>query len=231
MNDWLNSALNSDAVSLSMIIALFLLGIISTFTSCCNYAIIGSITGYSAGHAINSDKKSQIYFSLAFFIGSVISLAIIGAIIGYVGSTVASVVGSFWKIIVAIMLIVFGLFSLGLVPFKLPKLKFKSSGKGFIPGLILGIITGGLSILCNICCNPILPIVIGASFLKASVLSGIIILTAFAFGYSLPFTIAIAGIQFGVGKASNKLKNAGKIIGYVAGVIMIISGFYLIFTY
>ncbi|PIV58431.1 MAG: hypothetical protein COS14_09675, partial [Bacteroidetes bacterium CG02_land_8_20_14_3_00_31_25] len=77
MNDWLNSALNSDAVSLSMIIALFLLGIISTFTSCCNYAIIGSITGYSAGHAINSDKKSQIYFSLAFFIGSVISLAII----------------------------------------------------------------------------------------------------------------------------------------------------------
>ncbi len=231
MNDWLNSTLNSDAITFTMIVALFILGVISTFTSCCNYALIGSITGYSAGHAVNSNKKSQIYFSLAFFIGSVISLAIIGALIGYVGSTIATIVGAFWKIIVSILLIVFGLFSLGLIPFNLPKLNYKSKGKGFIPGLILGLVTGGLSILLNLCCNPILPIVLGATFLKAGVLSGIIILTSFAFGYSLPFAVAIAGIQFGVSKISNNMQNVGKVIGYIAGIIMIISGFYLIYTY
>ncbi|MBI5539132.1 MAG: sulfite exporter TauE/SafE family protein [Bacteroidia bacterium] len=231
MTEWINTALNSGAGSFSMLFAVFLLGIISTFTSCCNYAIIGSVTGYSASYSINSSKKSQILFSIAFLLGSVISLAIIGAIMGYIGSAVVEAVGAFWKIAVAILLILFGLLSLGLVPIKIPQLNIKSTKKGFLPGLVLGIFTGGLSLVCNVCCNPILPIVLGASFVKASILWGTLILIAYAIGYSLPFTIAIAGIQMGFGKISNKMKNASKIITYIAGVIMILSGFYLIYTF
>lgn len=231
MTEWISSALNSGAGSFSMLIAVFLLGIISTFTSCCNYAIIGSVTGYSASYSINSSKKSQILFSLAFLLGSVISLAIIGAIMGYIGSSVVESVGAFWKIAVAILLIIFGLLSLGLVPIKIPQLNIKSTRKGFIPGLILGIFTGGLSLVCNVCCNPILPIVLGASFVKASILWGTFILIAYAIGYSLPFAIAIAGIQMGFGKISNKMKNASKIITSIAGIIMILTGFYLIYTF
>ena len=231
MSEWINSALNSGAGSFSMLTAVFLLGIISTFTSCCNYAIIGSVTGYSASYSINSSKKSQILFSLAFLIGSVISLAIIGAIIGYIGSAIVEAVGIYWKIAVSVLLIIFGLLSLGFVPLKMPKINFKSSKNGFIPGLILGIVTGGLSIICNICCNPILPIVLGVSFVKASVLWGVLILVAYAIGYSIPFTIAIAGMQMGFGKLSNKMKNASKVITTLAGIIMIITGFYLIYTF
>lgn len=231
MSEWINTALNSGAGSFSMLLAVFILGIISTFTSCCNYAIIGSVTGYSASYSINSNKKNQILFSLAFLIGSVISLAIIGAIMGYIGSAVVEAVGTFWKIAVAVLLILFGLLSLGLVPIKIPQLNFKSTKRGFIPGLILGVFTGGLSLICNICCNPILPIVLGASFLKASVIWGMLILVAYAIGYSLPFTIAIAGIQMGFGKLSNKMKNTSKIITTIAGIIMILSGFYLIYSF
>lgn len=231
MNEWISSALDSGAGSFSIIIAVFLLGIVSTFTSCCNYAILGSITGYSAGYAVNSSKKSQIYFSFAFLIGSIVSLAIIGALIGYIGSAVVAAVGNYWKLTVAIFLILFGLLSLGLVPINIPQINVKSTRKGFVPGLILGLITGGLSIICNVCCNPILPIVLGASFVKASVLWGILILVSYAIGYSLPFSIAIAGIQMGFGKMSHKVKNASKIITAIAGVIMILSGFYLIYTF
>jgi cytochrome c-type biogenesis protein len=230
MSEWINSALSSGAGSFSMLTAVFLLGIISTFTSCCNYAILGSITGYSANYSINSSKKSQILFSLAFLIGSVISLAIIGALMGYIGSTVVESVGIYWKIAVAVLLILFGLLSLGLVPITIPQINIKSKRQGFIPGLILGVFTGGLSLVCNVCCNPILPIVLGASFVKASVLWGVLILVAYAIGYSLPFTVAIAGMQMGFGKLSNKMKNASKIITTIAGVIMILSGFYLIYT-
>ena len=185
----------------------------------------------NASNSINSSKRSQILFSLAFLMGSIISLAVIGALMGYIGSAVVEAVGTFWKIAVAILLILFGLLSLGLVPIKIPQLNVKSNKKGFIPGFILGLFTGGLSLVTNICCNPFLPIVLGASFVKASAIWGTLILVSYAIGYSLPFTIAIAGIQMGFGKISNKMKNDSKIITYVAGVIMILSGFYLIYTF
>jgi len=231
MNEWFNTAINSGNISFSMIIALIVAGFIATFTSCCNYAIIGTITGYSTNHALRTEKKSQLLFSFSFYIGSIVSLSLVGLLIGYVSSSAASLVGNFWKIILAVLLIVFGLFSLGYVPFNIPKLKLNNNKKGFVPGLVLGIATGGLSILCNLCCNPILPIVIGTSFIKASILNGFLILTAFGVGYNLPFAIAIAGIQLGVGKLSKTLNNVGKIIGIIAGIIMILSGFYLIYSY
>lgn len=231
MNEWINQVINSNSGSATIIIASFLLGFIATFASCCNYAIIGSVAGYATGFSVKSTKKQIFSFNVAFFIGSVFSLALVGALIGYIGASVAEVIGSYWKLLSAIILIIFGLLSFGLIPIKLPSINYKSEKKGFVPGLILGLIAGGITMSCSACCNPVLPILLGAAFIKASIIWGVIILVAFAIGHTIPYTIAIAGIQLSFAKFSDSMKNAGKIITYIAGVVMLLAGFYLIFTY
>ena len=231
MNEWINQVINSDSGSVTIIVASFLLGFIATFASCCNYAIIGSVAGYATGFSVKSSKKQIISFNVAFFIGSVFSLALVGALIGFIGSSIAESIGSYWKLLSAVILIIFGLLALGLVPIKMPSINYQSDKKGFIPGLILGLIAGGITMSCSACCNPILPILFGAAFIKASVLWGVIILVAFAIGHTIPYTIAIAGIQMSFSKISESMKNTGKIITYVAGAIMLLTGFYLIYSF
>jgi cytochrome c-type biogenesis protein len=231
MSEWVNNIINSDQGNGGLMLAAFFLGLLASFTSCCNYALIGSVAGYTAGNSVSSSKKKHIRFSLAFLIGCVFILTVLGGIVGYIGSSVIEMVGNYWKLIAAIIFIVFGLLSFGLLPIKVPTLKIGKHQNVAKSGLLLGVITGGLSMSCTACCNPVLPLVLGAAFIKVSWIWGMFILFAFSIGYSLPFAIAIAGIRFGAGKLADKVRNAGKIIIYIAGAVMIIAGFYMILTY
>lgn len=231
MTDWVYNILNSDQGSGLFLVAALLLGILATFTSACNYAMIGSVAGFSAGDSMVQKKNSPVRYALAFFAGCTLTLTVLGGIVGYAGSSVVEAVGGYWKIIAALVFIIFGLLSFGFIPIRLPEFKLGKNSNGAASGFILGVLTGGLSMSCSACCNPVLPIVIGAAFVKASILWGLLILFAFSVGYSFPFAIAIAGIRFGAGKLADRAKSVGKYVMYFAGVIMIAAGFYLIYTF
>jgi len=89
-------------------------------------------------------------------------------------------------------------------------------------GLFLG---GGLA-ACSLPCNPGIFIVIGASFLMGRIVWGMVLMAAFAIGFSLPLAAILFGVSFG--KASLKAQKLDAVIRAIAGVLLVCAGFYLL---
>ena len=232
MEEWIKQVLNSDTTSASLLPAVFLLGFLGAFTSCCNFAVIGAVAGYSGTLSGENRKKTLFVSSLSFFIGTVVSLCIIGALTGFISNVIMASFGKYWKVIAGILAIFFGLTTLNWLPFRLPSISLgkKQNGNGFLSALIFGLVIGGLSTACNACCNPLFPVVLGASFLKGGIIWGIIILLFFAIGYSLPLAVTMLGIGFGVDKLSSVAEKISLVVKYFAGLLLITIGFYLILS-
>ncbi len=232
MEEWIKQVASSDATSLSVLPATLLLGFLASFTSCCTVPVIGAIAGYSGSLGGDGRKKAIWISALAFFIGTVVSLSLVGALTGLVSKAVIAGIGNYWKIAAGILTIFFGLSTLNWLPFKMPSVKFttKEFGTGIFSALLFGLAIGGLSTACNACCNPLFPIVIGASFLKGGILWGALILAVFALGYSLPLAVAMVGIGLGMDKLSSVAKTLSVIMKYVAGFLLLGIGFYLLIT-
>ncbi|MFH0895590.1 MAG: cytochrome c biogenesis protein CcdA [Bacteroidota bacterium] len=232
MESWIQDVLQSDQANISILIAVFLLGILSVFSCACNYSIIGIVAGYTG--TIGSTGKTKTIFKTGFFflIGMVISMTAVGAIIGFASESIAGNMGTYWKIAAGLISIFFGLFSMNLLPFKLPgfTIKPEKQKEGFFSSLIFGLTIGGLSLAFSTCCSPIFPIVLATSFVKGSMLWGALLMFAFALGYSLTFAAIMVGVGLGIGKTSKATKRLGTIIQYAGGILMIAIGFYLLIT-
>jgi len=126
-----------------------------------------------------------------------------------------------------------GLVTLNLIPLPaLPKgpagstpTKVRSGISAALGGLFLG---GGVA-ACSLPCNPGIFIVLGASVLQGHTLWGMILMAAFAVGFSLPLSAILFGISFG--KSSIKAGKVDAVIRAVAGVILVGAGFYLLVTF
>ena len=102
----------------------------ASFTSCCTVPVIGAIAGYSGSLGGDGRKKAIWISALAFFIGTVVSLSLVGALTGLVSKAVIAGIGNYWKIAAGILTIFFGLSTLNWLPFKMPSVKFTTKEFG-----------------------------------------------------------------------------------------------------
>ncbi|MFH0867187.1 MAG: hypothetical protein V1904_13415, partial [Bacteroidota bacterium] len=146
MEEWINNILSSDHAEITVLIAVFLLGLISVFTCGCNFSIIGIIAGYSGTIGATGRTKGVIWNGIFFLIGMILSMSIIGGIIGYASELISDSFGNYWKIAAGLISIFFGLFSMDLLPFKMPGISIKQTNqKGNIFSAVLfGLTIGGL---------------------------------------------------------------------------------------
>ncbi len=233
MDTWINQVLSNDHASVMILIAVLVMGILSVFTCACNFAIIGVVAGYSGASPVTGKSKMVIWKGLAFLLGTIISMSVIGALFGFAGKWVSDSLGSYWKIAAGLVAIVFGLYSMDLMPFKLPGISLKKaeSQQTMFTAIIFGFAVGGLSAACNSCCNPFFPVILAASFVKGSAMWGFVMLTAFALGFGLPLAAMIVGISLGLGKISTVLSMVVKIAKYIGGIALVALGFYLLLTF
>lgn len=232
METWIHQVLSSGQAGITVLIAVFILGIIGVLTCGCNYAVFAVVAGYSGTMNAEGKTKNVIWSGVAFLIGAIISMAVIGGIIGYAGGLISNSIGSYWKIAAGLVCVFFGLYSMDLLPFKMPAISIDTSKRktGIISAIIFGLTVGGLFSAMNSCCNPLFPIILAASFVKGSMAWGLVILTVFALGYSLPLAVAIVGVRFGLGKMSGTMTKLGTSIKYIGGILLIVMGFYFLIT-
>ena len=232
MNTWIHQVLSNEHATITALIAVFLMGMISVVTCGCNFAILGVVAGYSGASSATDKSKTVWLRGIAFLLGGIISMATIGALFGYASSLISTSFGNYWKIAAGLIAILFGLYSMNLLPFKLPCLSIKKdhTSQGIIAAIFFGLAIGGLSTALNSCCNPIFPVILAASFVKGSAVWGLMMLTAFAIGYGLPLAAAIIGFGLGLGKISKTLSVVGTVVTYIGGITLLALGFYFLIT-
>jgi len=230
MNEWIIHVLEAPGLSLVMLWAAFLLGIISASISVCNIAVIGAIAGY-AGASESSKKRDSFIMAIGFTLGSILALTTIGALIGHVGQAIGENFGRYSRILTGIVLVFLGLLSLGLVPFKLPLFKQmkRIESKSISKSILLGFALGSSSITCTISCgNPGLLVILGTVGLQGQLIKSTLTLGIFALGYSIPLALMLFGISFG-----RWTLRASKIMPFVkrvAAILLLGIGIYFLIT-
>ncbi len=209
----------------------FVLGLASAVASaCCTLPLLGAIVGYS-GTREDRDRRTRFLAALFFMLGSTIALVILGTVAGFVGQVAQDMMGKYWKVFAGLIAIFVGLAALKLLPFKLPT-KTAGTGarpKGFLGAAAFGLIMGGGVSVASLACNPGIFIVLGVAVLQGYTLWGMGIMAAYAVGFSLPLALIMLGVSFG--KSAIKAKRTETTIRTIAGVLLIIAGFYFLATY
>lgn len=228
---WISGVIENQLNTPLFFLAILLLGFVAALGSCCNLGVIGVVTSYAGTQTKKKNNKNPfLKTGFAFLIGNIISLSLVGALTGFVSQTVGKSVGDYWTLIAGVVVIYFGLLSLGLLPFsfkvgnKLTSKLSELASKGFVFGLALG----GFATACSACCNPIFPIILGASYLQGELFWSWITLLVFALGYSIPLSGILIGIGFGLDKVSDTLLRNKKVISSISGTILILVGFGLL---
>jgi cytochrome c biogenesis protein CcdA len=232
MNEWINSMLSADQTGIFALAAVFLLGVVSVFTCACNFAVIGTVAGYTGTLGATGKTKTVIVCSLFFLVGTVGAMSVLGCVIGFAGEFISASMGNYWKIAAGVILILFGVYILDILPFKIPGMthNFQSKKSGIAGAVLFGFVVGSLTSLGTLCCNPIFPIVAAASLVTGSTLWGFSLLLAYALGFGTILAAAMLGVGLGIGKLSKWLAKSAVIIKYVGGISLIGLGFYFIIT-
>jgi cytochrome c biogenesis protein CcdA len=209
----------------------FVLGLASAVASaCCTLPLLGAIVGYS-GTREDHDRRAKFLAAFFFMVGTTIALVILGTVAGFAGQVAQDVMGKYWKVFAGLIAIFVGLAALKLLPFNLPTKKAGTASrpKGLLGAAAFGLVMGGGVSVASLACNPGIFIVLGVAVLQGYTLWGMCIMAAYAVGFSLPLALIMLGAS--LGKSAIKAKRAETAIRIVGGALLIVAGFYLLWTF
>jgi cytochrome c biogenesis protein CcdA len=229
---WLTEVFKSSVFSPAVFPAALLLGLVASVTSCCNLPVLGAIAGYSGTLGNDHNRRALIITALFFMLGTVAACAALGAASAFIGQVAGAALGFYWKLFAGFVFVLFGLANLDLLPLKLTKPEFLGgTWRKWSPGAtIYGFAVGGGATACSAFCNPVLPAALAVTTLQGHTLWGAAILAVFSVGYSLPLAGVLVGLGFGFSRLTLVIQKINPIIKTIAGILLIVIGFYLLAT-
>lgn len=227
---------------MSLLFLSFFAGIIS-FLSPCVLPLIPGYLSFICGTDLEKLQKKSKYFvlqkSLLFVLGFSIIFILLGASSTFFGSFLLSKSQIFSKII-AIIIIFFGMYLLGIVKFNFLNSEFRFYLSKYSNNFFFPIVVGmGFAFGWTPCIGPILGSILALASLENTLTEGIFLLITYSIGLGIPF--ALAGYYMGnfliFSKKTRKFifgiqKTSGLIL-VLTGILILTSklqaiGFYLL---
>ncbi|UCD83487.1 MAG: hypothetical protein JSU92_09265 [Deltaproteobacteria bacterium] len=233
MQEWINNVLTTPDLSLVMLPAILLLGVLSSVASCCNIAVIGALSGY-AGTKGNKEYRDILFVTISFMLGTILALVVIGAVIGYAGQVAGESLGHYGKVLAGLVSVFFGLMALNLIPLdkmKLPTFNQLSQKypRGILGTVIFGFALGGASLSCSVsCCAPAFMVILGVASLQGQWVKSALLMGIYAVGYSMPLAAVLLGVSFG--RWALSASKAMPAVRGIAGALLLVVGFYFLAT-
>lgn len=214
----------------------FIAGLV-TFLAPCTLplipAYIGFISGVSSGkEELSSGARRRKIFinSIAYVAGFSLIFIAFGVLVGFLGSAFLGASRILLSRIGGALIIVFGLFLLGAIPF--PQLAQKHSfgvGRWFRPGSPFSSLLVGSAFAFGWtpCVGPVLGSILILAGTQTTAFSGGVLLLVFSAGLAVPFMI----VSLAYSRAARWIEKSQKmlfIISWIAGAFLVLIGFLLI---
>lgn len=171
-------------------------------------------------------KKAVLYGGM-FILGMVAAQGALGLIAGFGGQWAEKIIGRQWGLVLGPLLILLGLLWPGWLRLPLPSIAMRA--KRVESGL--GAFALGVPFAVAICpaCTPALVVLLGLVAGIGSPLFGVMLLSAFALGRSVP--ILLGALAVGWLESLSGLRKYRKVFEMVGGVLLILSGLYMLNAY
>lgn len=201
----------------------FLAGLLFSF----NPVALASIPVSLAYVTKARERKQAVLFGGLFILGMLLIHAAMGFVAGLGGFWVASLLGRGWGLVLGPFLILLGLMWAGWVRLPLPAFALtakrpSAAWSAFMLGAVFSIA------ICPVC-TPALVVLLGATVGLGSPWLGAILLLAFAVGRALP--MAVGAISIGWLENLRGLDPYRRTFETVGGLILILSGLYMLNVY
>lgn len=222
---WLTGLVES--TFLLALLGAFLWGVLSILLSPCHLTSIPLVVGYIS-HQETKSWKQAFWTALAFALGILITIGLIGVITALLGRMMGDI-GKWGNYLVAVIFFLVGLYLLEIIPLNLPgigQLKFKKRGvwAALVLGLIFGIALGPCTFAFM---APVLAITLfspSSNFIKDASL-----LAVYGLGHCLVIVLAGTFTKALQNYLNwNQRSKGTTIIKKICGVLVIIGGIYLL---
>jgi len=204
-------------------------GIASILLSPCHLASLPLIVGFIQGQEAMTQRRALLLSSL-FALGILITIALLGLATA-AGGRIMGDLGSLGNVLVAGIFIAVGLAFLDVLPWNFSGpgqvgLKRKGAGAAFVLGLVFGVALGPCTFAFM---APVLAV--GFKVATASLWSGALLVLFYGLGHCL--VIALAGSSAAWVQKTldwNTASAAGLRLRKTCGILVILGGFYLLYT-
>lgn len=201
----------------------FAIGFLFSFNPVALASIPVSLAYVTRAH----EPKRAVAFGAMFVAGMIVTHALLGLAAGLGGAWVQKLIGRQWGLVLGPLLIYLGLVWAGWGRLPVPRipLRAKRAATGW------GAAGLGASFSIAVCpaCTPALVILLGIAAGIGSAFFGALLLLAFAIGRAVPVLLGAWAVGWLEGLKG--LSNSQRMFDVVAGVVLILSGLYMLNAY